>query len=374
MPRTAKPPRPHRAPEVIGWETTLRCNMRCAHCGSTAGKGRSDELDTGQAIDLCRQAKALGVQRMVLTGGETLLRRDWPIIVSRLLDDGLTVGLLTNGWVLRGKTLAELCAFGHTKLYVGLSLDGRERDHDRIRGLPGSFARAVAGGLKLQESGVPVSVITTVSQANLRGLPSLRRVVLDELQPYAWQIQITSPFGRAREHPETTVTRMDYCRTYFFVCETRRMAEPTGTRIFAGDCLGYLSDLEPSLRDSPWTGCAAGLQILGIQSNGNVKGCLSIIDDAFVEGNVLEDGLAAIWRRRDAFAFNRRFLPTQLAGLCAGCEVGAECRGGCTASSVSYFGEPHHAPYCIRAFEASIDRGARRRRVDRRRRASKSTD
>ena len=33
-------------PIYVVWETTLRCDHACAHCGSRAGDARPDELDT----------------------------------------------------------------------------------------------------------------------------------------------------------------------------------------------------------------------------------------------------------------------------------------------------------------------------------------
>ena len=39
-------------PSCAVWELTLRCNSNCIHCGSEAGKARSDELDTEEALKL----------------------------------------------------------------------------------------------------------------------------------------------------------------------------------------------------------------------------------------------------------------------------------------------------------------------------------
>ncbi|MHB8877855.1 MAG: radical SAM protein [Myxococcaceae bacterium] len=343
----------HRAvPEVIGWETTLACNMRCRHCGSTAGAARGYELNAEEAQELCRQIVELRVPRVCLTGGETLMRRDWKSIVGTLLEGDVEIGLLTNGWTLVGKTLRELGGYRDVPFYLSVSLDGTPEIHDHIRALPGSFDRAFRGAMELKAMGVPVAVITTINHANLGCLPRLRELLFEELKPYCWQLQTANLFGRAKENDDDCrVSPVEYAQAVCFTAETRRLAKETGIAIYAGDCMGYLASLEPRLRDTPWTGCQAGLELIGIQSNGNVKGCLSIIDDRFIEGNALTDGIEAIWNRRGAFSYTRGFRPGMLHGTCAGCPVGDQCRGGCTAAAVSSNGGPHDAPYCLRAVE-----------------------
>ena len=343
---------PHlRAPDSIGWETTLRCNMRCRHCGSTAGDPRKDELDTRQAMALCKQFVKMKVGRVVFTGGESLLRPDWKQLGETIMEGGVDLGLLTNGWVFERRVLKELKSFAGTSFHVLVSLDGTAKIHDSIRGIEGSFERAYRGTAELMAAGIPCGIITTVHHTNIGCMPKLREKILFDLQPYVWQIQITTPFGRAHSNADCSVSPTDYVKLSRFIVASRKMARGTKTDIATGDCVGYLSRAEPGLRDGPWDGCQAGLMILGIQSNGNVKGCLSIIDDKYIEGNALKDGLENIWNRPGAFSYTRRFKTSNLKGECRACEYGRICRGGCSASSISVFGVPHHAPYCLRLMD-----------------------
>ena len=84
-------------PRAAVWEITLRCNMRCQHCGSRAGKKRRDELTLAEALKLCEDLAAMGCRRLTLSGGDPLLREDWPIIAQKLISCGVTVGMVTNG-------------------------------------------------------------------------------------------------------------------------------------------------------------------------------------------------------------------------------------------------------------------------------------
>jgi radical SAM protein with 4Fe4S-binding SPASM domain len=100
-------------------------------------------------------------------------------------------------------------------------------------------------------------------------------------------------------------------------------------------------------------GCPAGITTIGIESNGNVKGCLSIMAGYneqgadFVEGNVREDRLADIWFRPGAFAYNRGFSVDDLEGFCRECPQAARCRGGCMAVKVASGGNVEN-PMCVR--------------------------
>ena len=53
-------------PLFVNWELTLACNLRCRHCGSSAGKKRPDELTTDEALAICDQLPALLVQEVDL--------------------------------------------------------------------------------------------------------------------------------------------------------------------------------------------------------------------------------------------------------------------------------------------------------------------
>ena len=55
-------------PRAAVWEITLRCNMRCQHCGSRAGKKRRDELTLAEALKLCEDLAAMGCRRLTLSG------------------------------------------------------------------------------------------------------------------------------------------------------------------------------------------------------------------------------------------------------------------------------------------------------------------
>ena len=120
--------------------------------------------------------------------------------------------------------------------------------------------------------------------------------------------------------------------------------------------MGYMTRDDPRLRTPPridsrcWLGCFAGIKAIGIQSDGAVKGCLALTDDA-IEGNLRETPLKEIWNDPNRFAYNRRFTPASLSGACAECQFKEACRGGCTALAMSVHGKPNVSTHCFRLHE-----------------------
>ena len=71
------------------FELTLRCNMRCIHCGSSAGLKRSKELTTKQWTQIINQLSEMGCRYIGLLGGEPFVRKDWFIIAQSIKENGM---------------------------------------------------------------------------------------------------------------------------------------------------------------------------------------------------------------------------------------------------------------------------------------------
>ena len=79
------------------WEVTMKCNMRCKHCGSSCEDKLPGELTTEEALDLCDQLGELGMRYIAISGGEPTTRKDWPLIVKRLRENGIKPNMISNG-------------------------------------------------------------------------------------------------------------------------------------------------------------------------------------------------------------------------------------------------------------------------------------
>jgi radical SAM protein with 4Fe4S-binding SPASM domain len=334
------------------WELTLACNMRCKHCGSIAGEARTDELSLEECLAVADQLAALGCRRLTLGGGEPTLRRGWDEIAHRLTAQGVRVNMISNGWSWTGEQLER--ARRARLASVGFSLDGHELDHDHLR-REGSFRRVLEAIDLSVAAGVPTAVNTTINRRNARGLPELRRLLADH-GVFSWQLQLATPTGNLASHRELVIDAADLLWLVPQIAELRAElgAKP---EILPGDDVGYYGRCERDLRDRAgaipfWIGCRGGCQMIGIESNGDVKGCLSLPSSQhgvrrFSEGSLRQQTLAEIWNRPGAFAYNRAFREEQLAGFCAICRYRSFCRGGCTWTTFSHSGERRDNPYCF---------------------------
>jgi MoaA/NifB/PqqE/SkfB family radical SAM enzyme len=141
------------------------CNCRCLMCDiwqKTDGK----ELDL---TDFARHRESilrLGVQEVVLTGGEALLHRGFEKLCEFLRECGVRVTLLTTGLLLAKR--ADAVARGVDEVIV--SIDGPDQVHDQVRRVKGAH-RLIGKGIEAvreRRPDMPVNARSTVQKANYR--------------------------------------------------------------------------------------------------------------------------------------------------------------------------------------------------------------
>ena len=326
------------------WEITLACCFSCEYCGSKGGKARENELSTKECLDIADQLADLGCRRVSMIGGEVFMRKDWKQIVSRLTEHNIAVNIITNGYIFSDELIDDIKEVSVES--VSVSLDGPEKIHDKYR-QEGSYLRAVRAINVLGAAGIPVSVITTLNRENSQYLEKLLEILIKS-PIYAWQLQACSPMGNAANGG------IDYA---FDVKRVIRFVEENAGEVsFAlgvADNIGYFSPSEGSIRgnlsgEAYFKGCLAGICSIGIDSVGNVRGCESMYDEKFNEGNLRKQSLREIWENPDNFSYNRNFSPDLLTGKCSTCEMGKYCAGGCRSYNYFVHGKLYEAPFCAR--------------------------
>ncbi|MGD8793938.1 MAG: radical SAM protein [Anaerolineae bacterium] len=331
-------------PLIVGWELTLACNLRCRHCGSSAALPRAQELTLEESLSICDQLPELLTQEVDFTGGEPLLKPGWSKIAARLAELDIHTKVLSNGLLLEPDMVARIKDVGIAG--VGVSIDGLEATHDRIRGRDGLFRRVVAGIEEVQKADIPVSVITTVNALNIDELDELL-LFLQSVGVNTWQVQPIFPLGRGLAS-DLQLSGEAYRQLGLFVQAQGEAADNGQLALMPGDSYGYFTELDT--RQPPWRGCSAGVTACGITSEGKIKGCLSMPDE-LVEGDLRQNDLWEIWFHPDSFAYNRRWTPNDLGAFCQDCDRAIDCRGGCSAMSYGATGRFHNDPYCFYAIE-----------------------
>jgi radical SAM protein with 4Fe4S-binding SPASM domain len=332
-------------------ELTLRCNLRCLHCGSAAGDARTNELALPEIIPILEDLRALGAKRLVLLGGEPLLHPDWEEIVTMAKAFGLRVSLISNGLAVTQTVALALAGLGVD--VVGISIDGASDEiHDGLRGAVGARMRAWAAVEHVRGAGIPVTIITTVTRANLAELPLLRHQIASQ-GGLVWQIQAANGTGE-RFPRDLLPSPADLLSVARFVEETRRLFPTERLAVATGHNIGHhacgVSDYAAA---GAWRGCSGGITSLGIASDGSVKPCLSMGDREIV-GNLRSVRLRDLWQNPALFARNRHFAPGRLVGGCAQCPHGSECRAGCPEMARTATGDVWDNPFCLRQAEKAL--------------------
>ncbi|UCD95057.1 MAG: radical SAM protein [Candidatus Zixiibacteriota bacterium] len=338
-------------PKSVVWEVTFACNMRCLHCGTAAGKKRPDELSTEEALNLIDELATLGTEEITLSGGEPLMRTDWRELAKRIREKGIEAAIISNGYLVTEEIVDDFVRLGFND--AGVSFDGTKETHNYIRQREDSWQGAYNALKLLADNGNQFfCAVTQVSNINLGELHEIKNLLVN-VGCKVWRIQLCTATGRMQEHRNLVLTLDNLpmlIDTMLEIKEEGKILLDVGENIGYYGCKGYkLWD------DMPYFGCYAGTRIAGIESNGTVKGCLSMPED-FVEGNIRDSSFTEIWNNPDGFAYNRKFTRESAEGICHDCKYLPLCRGGCTTTSFSASGCVANNPYCI--YRMDVEEGA----------------
>jgi radical SAM protein with 4Fe4S-binding SPASM domain len=353
-------------PAYVVWELTLRCDQPCAHCGSRAGVRREDELTTEEALRVVDELRAMRAREVVVIGGEAYLHEGFLDIVRALCAAGIRATMTTGGRGVTRSLARQMKEAGMAS--VSVSIDGLAAQHDQIRKARGSFDSALSALEHLQDAGIPTSANTHVNRVNAPILEQLFELLASR-GIRSWQVQITVPLGRAADRPQMLLQPYDLLDVVPRLASLKRRALARGILVMPGNNLGYFGVHEALLR-SPhadgtdhWQGCQAGKLVMGIESDGGVKGCPSLQSASYVGGNVRAQPLEEIWSDAPELAFNRGRGTDELWGYCARCPFAEVCKGGCTFTAHALFGRPGNNPYCHFRAEALAKEGKRERLI-----------
>ena len=330
----------HKTPKpVTVWAVTKACNLRCVHCYASAStQPAQGELSFAEGIELLEDLAEFGVPAVLFSGGEPLARADTVQLIQHARALGLSCTLSTNG-LLIDDAMADLLAHVGLK-YVGISIDGSQDRHDRLRGQRGAFDASVDAIRRLRARGIRVGVRFTVHAKNLHDLDSVidlcHRERIDRLCVYHLAYA-----GRA-----TNLTRIDLTHD-----QTRRMMDDLIERTRQLHSSGFplevltvanhadaayvqlyaernLPDRAPHISDmlSRTGGNRSGQNIASIDSLGNVH--YDQFSWHYNCGNVRESPFSRIWTDatdpRLAILRNRS---SQLPTRCQSCKFLGVCNG-----------------------------------------------
>jgi len=137
---------------------TDRCNYKCVYCRTGNVGAQYAELTTGEYLRLIRTFVDLGIEKVRLTGGEPLLRKDLVEMVQELSTwrtaegNQLDIAITTNGHLLE-KLAKPLKEAGLSRITVSMDAVDQQT-FERVTRVPGSYPAVVRGIRAAQEAGL----------------------------------------------------------------------------------------------------------------------------------------------------------------------------------------------------------------------------
>jgi mycofactocin radical SAM maturase len=252
-------------------------------------------------------------------GGEPTIRGDFWELLDYAVSHHVGVKFSTNGSRLTSEAAVRLARTDYVD--VQISLDGATAAvNDAVRG-DGSFDTAVQAMENLAAAGLEgfkLSVVCT--RHNIAELDAFKALA----DRYAAQLRLTRlrPSGRGADvwdelHPTAAQQR-----------ELYEWLLAHGENVLTGDSFFHLAGYGESLPGLNL--CGAGRVVCLIDPVGDVYACPFAIHDAFLAGNVRDEGgFPRVWRESELFTELRQ---PQSGGACTSCSAYDACRGGCMAA------------------------------------------
>ena len=173
-----------RNPIDATFELTVRCNLKCKmcmfrHCTSENPELISRELTAEEWIKLAEDAAKMGTGSLLITGGEPMLRQDFPEIYKGIYKQGFIISLYTNATLVDDKIMELLRECPPHK--IGISIYGASGEtYRKVCGNGDFFEKAVEGARKLITLPSVVDFRTTIIEDNHEDAYKIEELVKKE--------------------------------------------------------------------------------------------------------------------------------------------------------------------------------------------------
>jgi Fe-coproporphyrin III synthase len=343
---------------VVVWTATRRCNLLCRHCYSASlDHVYPGELTTAEAEAFVDDLTAMGAARLLISGGEPLLRSDVLGVARRAETGGLQVTLSTNGTLLADPAVADgVTDAGFS--YVGVSFDGLGATHDAFRGKTGAFDASVRGVRNLVERGQRIGLRLTLTTTTAPTLEDVFGFIEREGFARACFYHL-APAGRGRkaasEALTATQTRAAVDEIIAFADRLRRQRADIEVLTVANAADGphLLRWLEA--RGRPTREVRARLRRGGGNRSGIALGHVSNTGEVHPDqfswqtrlGNIRQRPFSMLWTDATGVLAELRDRRSRLAGRCATCRYLDVCGGNLRMrAAVAGAGEWAEDPGC----------------------------
>lgn len=164
-----------RVPLNGTFELTARCNLQCKMYLIRIEndiKSRMNEKTAEEWIDMARQVKQAGTLGLLLTGGEPLMRPDFPEIYREIASMGFVLSIYTNATLISEKIFDLFLKLPPHN--IGVTVYGAsKRTYELVTGSSDAYEKMLEGIQRLRRLPSRLTVRTTIIKDNLEDLDKI---------------------------------------------------------------------------------------------------------------------------------------------------------------------------------------------------------
>ena len=326
------------APLGLLAELTHRCPLACPYCSNPLQlEGRASELDTEAWGRVMREAGAMGVLQVHLSGGEPASRRDLETITKAAHDAGLYTNLITSAVGVTQARLQALVDAGLDHVQISIQ-DSEPAEADRIAGYKGAYRQKIALAREVSRAGLRLTVNAVIHKHNIMRIPAMiehavqlgaQRIEIAHVQYYGWALPNRAALMPARADAEAAVAQIEELRRTYHGRIVIDAVTPDYFAKYPKACMGGWGKRSLNVTPSGWVLPCHAAQTLPELDFWNVR----------------DRALADIWERSPAFMAFRG--TAWMKEPCASCAHRDRDFGGCRCQAFALTGDARTAdPVC----------------------------
>ncbi len=325
-----------RRPYVLLAELTYGCPLHCPYCSNPVASPSGNEMSHAEWKRIFDEAAELGVLHVGLSGGEPLLRRDLPEIISAAREAGLYSNLITSGLGLDPAKATRLREAGLDSVQISFQADEPALG-DVIAGTRAHHAKLMAASAVI-EAGLPLSLNVVLHRDNIGRIAEIIALA-ENLRAQRLELANVQFYGWAWLNRESLLISREQAATALAIAQAAQ-ARLQGTMEVIYVLPDYF-ETRPKPCMQGW-----GERYMTINPTGDVLPCPNATSIPGLRfDNVRQQSLASIWCESESF---QRFRGEGWMPLpCRECPERQNDFGGCRCQAALLTGDPNATdPVC----------------------------
>jgi len=271
------------------WEVTYKCNEACIHCynpGAAHKKGdknkrKTDLLNKDETVKLLDDLVEIGVFRLLLSGGEAFLHKDFFFILEEAKKRKFQVIIFTNGLLLDEETLNKLEDLYPDEVGITVYSDNAKK-HDAVTRINGSQKKSIDALKELHKRGIRTHTKTPLMKDTAMDFEATR-----ELSDALGSRQTVDGYLVAGND-----NNLDPIKLNLDINQIAELAFVRGSPYF----IDKSNNFGRRDRDMKESVCSAGINIMSITPNGKITTCPSLPLEV---ADLRQTSMVDVWKNKD---------------------------------------------------------------------------